>query len=437
MDIQSINDLIKSLPTLIIYIVPGFITIWIKSFILSEKPKETSDIFLKSIVISYLLILFEKFVLKLFGYNIDIDMNGLHKVILIIISIFVGYIWSMLLQSDNCSNILKKVGVYRTFRANIWDDLVDLQYGLWVRIYLPSESVIYEGKLRKYEEKENLENYLLVLSNFIMYDYEAKEIINNTTVNNEWIALSTKDISRIELLYNANSKKIISSRESDEGMEMSNSIKISTIRKYKKLFKERFKKESNTLIENDEVEFFINFIEDIKQQYKNQIEEITKDNNEIAVNTYIENEKIRLEVKIKQLETKESGLKYIGSLFSVALPIATFGIGNVVNITKDSVKFVVDNKLKQFSVENDIIDSISGIFNQFLLDMASMITASTVTLVIIVGVGLAALEIVYSINKGKIRRDIEFSKFSLEVLKGIEKEILNNLDDTELETQTN
>ncbi|KAB3534504.1 hypothetical protein F8154_08830 [Alkaliphilus pronyensis] len=181
-----------------------------------RKQKETGDIFLKSIVLSYFLIILVNLVFKFFTSNLSLENNHFHVLILLFVSLIIGYLWAQFFQSELCCVLLGKIGINRSFRASIWDDLVDLRLGLWIRIYLPNDQIIYQGKLRKYEEKENRENYYIILSNYTIYNYDAKCIFDNTDIINEWVAVNTKDISRIELLYSPESHKVqVSSKESE------------------------------------------------------------------------------------------------------------------------------------------------------------------------------------------------------------------------------
>lgn len=188
---ENVIKIIEVLPELIIYIVPGYIVIWMKSFILSHKQKETNDIFIKSIVLSYLL--------TLISHN---------KLVLIILSIIIGYCLGRFLSSDKCSIILKGLGVNKTFHACIWEDISDLEYGMWINIYLPNELIIYQGKLRKYEEKEVGQDRFIVLSNYITFDYDSIELENCRNKDNRMVMVNTKNISRIELYYHQDSNKI-------------------------------------------------------------------------------------------------------------------------------------------------------------------------------------------------------------------------------------
>lgn len=51
-DFTKIKEIIAVLPLLIIYILPGYIFIGIKNFIINKDHTEDKNIFLKSIVIS-------------------------------------------------------------------------------------------------------------------------------------------------------------------------------------------------------------------------------------------------------------------------------------------------------------------------------------------------------------------------------------------------
>jgi len=61
-DFTKIKDVITILPLLIIYILPGYVFIGVKNFITNRKQVEDKNIVLKSVVISYVIINFERVV---------------------------------------------------------------------------------------------------------------------------------------------------------------------------------------------------------------------------------------------------------------------------------------------------------------------------------------------------------------------------------------
>lgn len=208
MSVEQAKLLIDLLPTLIIYLIPGYLIIWVISFMLSQKIDKDSNLFIKSIVLSFIFITFGNSILSFGDLNI-IDSNLL-KVVVILISLVLGYVISKILVSNYFKRILKKLGINKSVYTNFWNEIVDTEKGLLVMVYLASEKKTYKGELRKYEECDHGDSTFLILSNYVLYNYDGEdEILNYEKDNNYRVLLNTKDISRIELFYHPESKKII------------------------------------------------------------------------------------------------------------------------------------------------------------------------------------------------------------------------------------
>ncbi len=200
MNPTEVKAFIELLPLIVVYLVPGFVFLWVKSFLLSQRIEEDNHIAVKSIVLSFILIN----ALSIFN---AVNINSPGWVILIIfISAILAFVFTKLILWDKFHRILKKCGVNRSFFKSIWNDLADMNHGVWLRLYLPEDRVVYTGTLRKYEEEQ--ENYYLTISNYSSYSYDEKEIDNYYEDSTKWAALNTKDISRIEIFYHPESRRV-------------------------------------------------------------------------------------------------------------------------------------------------------------------------------------------------------------------------------------
>jgi hypothetical protein len=206
-DFSKIKDIITVLPLLIIYILPGYVFISIKNFIANKKQVEDKNIILISIVISYIIINFEMLLMHL--VNLSIDISSPESIIItFLFSVVIAYSYSMLVDCELIKKALRKLRITRSLRTDTLTEIADFQLGMWVRVFLNSEQVIYIGKLRKFEQIAD-SNYHVVLSNFILCGYSGEEFLNNEKLDTEWVAVSVKDNYRIELVYDPKSKKII------------------------------------------------------------------------------------------------------------------------------------------------------------------------------------------------------------------------------------
>lgn len=207
MSIEQAKVLIELLPTIVIYIIPGYLIIWVISFILSFRIEKDSNLFLKSIVLSYLVITFGNLIAGFWGLNIL--LSNYLKVTIIFLSIFIGYGISLLIQQPFFNRIMNKIGINKTVYTSIWNDIIDTKKVLVALVYLGDEKKIYKGQIRKFDENDDGDNTYLLLSNYVIYKYETgDEVINYEKNNENRVLLNTKDISRIELFYHPDSHKI-------------------------------------------------------------------------------------------------------------------------------------------------------------------------------------------------------------------------------------
>ncbi|MBA1335273.1 MAG: hypothetical protein HPY66_0895 [Firmicutes bacterium] len=214
MNIQDISQIIGVLPLLMVYVVPGYLILVINSFQLSRPINNDFYIIiiLKSMVLSFLLVTTLETLWRIvFPGTEPISAPGF-KTATIFLSVVIGLFGSRFLISDFCSKLLIRLGINRSVRPGIWSDAVDFEYGLWIMVYITSDKVVYMGKLRRYVEAEKEQRYTIFLSNYILFDYDSHILQDYGEYQDKWVALSSKDITRIEMYYHPKSKKIIGNR---------------------------------------------------------------------------------------------------------------------------------------------------------------------------------------------------------------------------------
>lgn len=207
-DFFKIKDVISVLPLLIIYVLPGYVFISIVNFIVNKKDKEDKNLILKSLIISYIVVNIEKLLFEFIGIQFDISSAG-SIIFSFVFTIVIAYIYSMIADKESSNIILKKLKIARSFKSDIIADITDFELGMWIKVFVSSEKVIYVGKLRRFEQTTDT-SYTIVLSNFILYKYSGGDaLVNYYDDDTEWVMLSLKDNYRIELVFNPASKKII------------------------------------------------------------------------------------------------------------------------------------------------------------------------------------------------------------------------------------
>ncbi|MDD3297866.1 MAG: hypothetical protein WCS98_02080 [Bacillota bacterium] len=200
--------MINAIPHIMIYIVPGYIILKISHFQLSKKADHDQYILVKSLVVSFVFVSAGE---ALWGYlfpGVQALCNMAFRNTIIVSSAVAGFLWSKFLTSAFFERALYSLGIHKTLRSGIWGDVVDFEYGLWLMVYIPADRVVYAGKLRRYFETETIGNYVVFLSNYTLYDYNAEVLKDYVGDNDKWVTLHSKDIGRAELFYHENSGKI-------------------------------------------------------------------------------------------------------------------------------------------------------------------------------------------------------------------------------------
>jgi hypothetical protein len=200
MNAEQINALIKFLPTIVVYVVPGYTFLWIKSFSLSQKIEADEHILIKSIVLSFVFISVTQIFYK------DVLVSSYGVLALIGVATVMAFSLTKLLLNHRFKNLLRKAGISRSFFSDIWTELADFEKGTRLRLYFPDYNITCKGALRKFEEKEDSGDRLLVLSNYVVYDSTGQSFIDRAN-EEEWrIVFNTRDVGFIEILYDKNRK---------------------------------------------------------------------------------------------------------------------------------------------------------------------------------------------------------------------------------------
>lgn len=158
--IDWITELINNIPTLLDYIVLGYI--FLSAYYWTSFIKfENSKIFIvKSIVISYILKNFYKAtILCLVPKKL---ITSIHITILLyIITLILGLGLGRIFHTVWFGDLLIKLNLGRTLNSNIWDDI--FKSGMILRIYMKDGSS-YIGQYCKSEEHTRAFNFINQLS---------------------------------------------------------------------------------------------------------------------------------------------------------------------------------------------------------------------------------------------------------------------------------
>lgn len=205
--INWITDLIRNIPELLNYFVPGYIFISIYDFILLKKNnyQETNLTIFKSVTISYILkTLYDKIITK---WEIEVLYREidplLNIIILLFMSTILGYLFGLIGYSSIINKLLLKIGIHRTVKDNIWSNII--KKGHYLRIFAKDYSKSYCGQCTYYENDEK--EPIVVLSRYQIFDSSAEVICDYSNDNTASIVLNLKDFERVDIFDQTNDLK--------------------------------------------------------------------------------------------------------------------------------------------------------------------------------------------------------------------------------------
>lgn len=126
----SLEELIKNLPQIIIYFVPGYIFLCTFCFFTSKKIKEIENLFVRSVVISYIFVVVANLLCTLLKFNLK---YGIY--IALLLSVVASFISVRIYFSKTYKNFMSKFGNI-SGHTSIWEDLFDRKKGAKIRGYV-------------------------------------------------------------------------------------------------------------------------------------------------------------------------------------------------------------------------------------------------------------------------------------------------------------
>lgn len=207
---DNVKGYIEIIPMIFLYIVPGYLFFRVFNFVLNKKNEKLTQNIVECIICSYVIMSIVRFILGLFFNEIVIELPEVIVSILLLSGIL-GYIVSRIILSDWFSEkILDKLNIYRTINNNIFEEYFNDKKGLWVKIYLKDDKLVYYGAIVGFDVKEKYEEGYIIINQYEVYKYDKSTIYDSTLdikckVNN-LAFIKVINISRMEARYSEDSK---------------------------------------------------------------------------------------------------------------------------------------------------------------------------------------------------------------------------------------
>lgn len=198
--ITELNLIFNNIPKLLQYFIPGYWTIFVFKYFCSKK---TSNYItnVMSCVISYILISFVELLRVYCNFMSAFPNNA---IINSCIATFEGTLLTIFLSLVFCSKRFSNLTVklfHKTPNEDIWRDILDLNHGSNLKLYLKNEDYYIIGHHKDHEEKGN--DGWIAVSAFAKFDKNTNKNYKNepSFLNDENVIYTIRfsDIEHIEI----------------------------------------------------------------------------------------------------------------------------------------------------------------------------------------------------------------------------------------------
>ena len=205
---EGLLELIHNIPTVLQYVVPGYIFIAIFRFITSKKMTHVVHV-VAACVISFVLVT----LLRLIGqipFLQFIENNSIVTISLAIgLSTIISLVVSLIFVSKRFSRITQTT-LGKSPHDSLWRVMIPKNYGATLKVNLKNAPYYIIGVLVEYEENGN--DSWFCLSQYSLYKVgTTKEIDNHGEIADSFITFCLSDAESIQILR----KKVVKRNKSD------------------------------------------------------------------------------------------------------------------------------------------------------------------------------------------------------------------------------
>lgn len=161
---------------------------------LKQNSTDIDHILTASIVVGYIYCNIAYMIPVTFSYLID-------NLLIILSSIITAYVLAKIVMSKNITPILDKLGILDTGNVYMWDDLMDKNYPMKMRIVY--NNMTYEGITHNIESYTNSPH--IAMCSYKIYNKKGKKVYDYSTDNTRVIIIHTEMAEKIEIIYDKNS----------------------------------------------------------------------------------------------------------------------------------------------------------------------------------------------------------------------------------------
>ena len=188
------EDLVKLLPDIIIYLIGGYIFITIYRFVsYKEKINDVENLLLSSLTVGFII----KNTLIKFNQNNDLVYVAICGVVAYLLALLICW----LNTSNKVYNVLQHLRINRTNHSNIWYDfLPPMSKPIALKLTDMDNKICYIGCCTDVEEGEHLP--FIVLSRYKKQKITGEVLIDCSNDNESSVILNTEKFTSIERIIN-------------------------------------------------------------------------------------------------------------------------------------------------------------------------------------------------------------------------------------------
>lgn len=196
---MNLNDLVNIIPELLLYFVPGYISVRIREKYTPEKHRDDYDTTLQSIIYSFVIGIIFSVVSTIIPFAANVSETSKY-LIYFIIAILIGILMVLWPNSyfSNCIAKLLNKNIDPT--PNIWIKALKNENGAWATVYLEN-GLIYTGKLIHYTIEPEEETKQIILCGYVLYARSEGDGLNAGNFCYPIKDMSDDDSSKVLLNY--------------------------------------------------------------------------------------------------------------------------------------------------------------------------------------------------------------------------------------------
>lgn len=187
-----------SLNEILLYLTSGYVFLFVFDFVCGFTDEKTYQFaLLKTIVCGYMLTQVYN-ILPFFASKRIIDV-----LTFVILCIPAGYVLGRIYTSYKFEGILRKLKIFRSVYNNVWDDIIETKYSVWIRAtFIEKNEDIYG---RVFAVEDNARHPLIELVEYEICDLQGNMVKDLHDDLTRGILIDTSKCDRLEFVYSKNS----------------------------------------------------------------------------------------------------------------------------------------------------------------------------------------------------------------------------------------